>query len=168
MQAAQIKSYEVGTVLYMAMELSNSRWKLGFGNATELRRKSIEARDRKCLLAEVALAMQKLKRRRQASRRVRIAGKFSCRQDFRPSKLIRSSNQVLSRKAPRPSTTNWYVPANTVRYDTLRAAPYFAAVASSPRPIPSTSSSTCSLVMINGGQTAKVVPANGRPIMPPS
>ena len=30
MQAAQIKAYEVGTVLYMAMELSNSKWKLGF------------------------------------------------------------------------------------------------------------------------------------------
>ena len=61
MQAAQIKAYEVGTVLYMAMELSNSKWKLGFGNGTQLRRKSIEARDRKCLLEEVALAKTRLK-----------------------------------------------------------------------------------------------------------
>jgi len=61
MQAAQLKAYEVGTVLYMAMELSNSKWKLGFGNGAKLRRKSIEARDRKCLLAEVALAKTRLK-----------------------------------------------------------------------------------------------------------
>lgn len=61
MQAAQVKAYEVGTVLYMAMELSNSKWKLGFGNGAKLRRKSIEARDCKCLLDEVALAKAKLK-----------------------------------------------------------------------------------------------------------
>ena len=29
MQAAQVKAYESGAVLYMAMELSNSKWKLG-------------------------------------------------------------------------------------------------------------------------------------------
>jgi len=61
MQAAQIKAYEVNTVLYMAMELSNSKWKLGFGNGAKLRRKSIEARDRQRLLEEVALAKSKLK-----------------------------------------------------------------------------------------------------------
>lgn len=61
MQAAQVKAYEVGTVLYMAMELSNSKWKLGFGNGSKLRQKSIEARDRKRLLEEVALAKIKLK-----------------------------------------------------------------------------------------------------------
>lgn len=61
MQAAQVKAYEVGTVLYMAMELSNSKWKLGFGNGAKLRRKSIEARGRKRLLEEVALAKAKLK-----------------------------------------------------------------------------------------------------------
>ncbi len=61
MQAAQVKAYEVGTVLYMAMELSNSKWKLGFGNGAKLRRKSIEARDRKSLLEEVAMAKAKLK-----------------------------------------------------------------------------------------------------------
>lgn len=62
MQAAQVKGYEDKTVMYMAMELSNSKWKLGFGNGSKLRRKSIEARDRRGLLAEVALAKAKLGR----------------------------------------------------------------------------------------------------------
>ncbi len=61
MQAAQVKGYEVNRVLYMAMELSNSKWKLGFGNGAKLRRKSIDARDRRGLLDEVALAKSKLK-----------------------------------------------------------------------------------------------------------
>ena len=61
MQAAQVKGYEVNTTLYMAMELSNSKWKLGFGNGTKLRRKSIDARDRQRCLEEVALAKVKLK-----------------------------------------------------------------------------------------------------------
>jgi len=61
MQAAQIKAYEVNTTLYMAMELSNSKWKLGFGNGTKIRRKSIDARDRQRCLEEVALAKVKLK-----------------------------------------------------------------------------------------------------------
>jgi transposase len=61
MQAAQVKAYESGTVLYMAMELSNSKWKLGFGNGSKLRRKSIDARDRQRCLEEVALAKRKLK-----------------------------------------------------------------------------------------------------------
>ncbi len=61
MQAAQVKAYEVNTSLYMAMELSNSKWKLGFGNGTKIRRKSIDARDRQRCLEEVALAKVKLK-----------------------------------------------------------------------------------------------------------
>jgi transposase len=61
MQAARIKAYEVNTVLYMAMELSNSKWKLGFGNGAKIRRKSIDARDRQRCLDEVALAKEKLK-----------------------------------------------------------------------------------------------------------
>jgi len=61
MQAVQIEGYEVNTVLYMAMELSNSKWKLGFGNGSKLRRKSIDARDRQSLLEEVVLAKAKLK-----------------------------------------------------------------------------------------------------------
>ena len=61
MQAAQLKAYESGTVLYMAMELSNRKWKLGFGNGSKLRRKSIDARDRQRCLEEVALAKEKLK-----------------------------------------------------------------------------------------------------------
>jgi transposase len=61
MQAAQARGYEVNTVLYMAMELSNSKWKLGFGNGAKLRRKSIDARDRRRLVDETALAKSKLK-----------------------------------------------------------------------------------------------------------
>ena len=61
MQAAQVEGYEVGAVLYMAMELSKRKWKLGFGNGAKLRRKSIAARDRDRLLEEVALAKAKLK-----------------------------------------------------------------------------------------------------------
>ncbi len=61
MQAAQVKAYESGAVLYMAMELSNSKWKLGFGNGSKVRRKSIEARERQRCLEEVSLAKEKLK-----------------------------------------------------------------------------------------------------------
>ena len=46
MQAAQERGYEVNTTLYMAMELSNSKWKLGFGNGAKIRRKTIDARDK--------------------------------------------------------------------------------------------------------------------------
>jgi transposase len=44
----------------MAMELSNRRWKLGFGNGIKKRHKSIEARDRVRLLEEVKRAKTKL------------------------------------------------------------------------------------------------------------
>ena len=60
MQAALERGYESGTVLYMAMELSNKKWKLGFGNGVKTRRKSIEARNRAQLLEEVSLAKRKL------------------------------------------------------------------------------------------------------------
>lgn len=60
MQAVQYQGYEQETVLYMAMELSNSSWKLGFSNGQRIRRKSIEARDRVRLTEEVQLAKQKL------------------------------------------------------------------------------------------------------------
>jgi len=60
MQAVQKQGYEVEAVLYMAMELSNSSWKLGFSNGQRMRRKSIEARDRVRLIEEVQLAKHKL------------------------------------------------------------------------------------------------------------
>jgi transposase len=60
MQAAEVRGYEQGTVLYMAMELSNRCWKLGFGDGIKKRRKSIEARNRVRLLAEVKRAKAKL------------------------------------------------------------------------------------------------------------
>jgi len=66
MQAVQKQAYEAGTVLYMAMELSNSKWKLGFSNGQRIRRKSIEARDRLRLVQEVDLAKQKLGLEREA------------------------------------------------------------------------------------------------------
>lgn len=60
MQAAEDRGYESGSVLYMAMELSNRKWKLGFSSGSRMRRKSVEARDRGRLLEEVALAKVKL------------------------------------------------------------------------------------------------------------
>ena len=60
MQAAQQRGYESGAVLYMAMELSNKKWKLGFSNGSKARRKSIEARNQIRLLEEVSLAKRKL------------------------------------------------------------------------------------------------------------
>jgi transposase len=66
MQAVQRQAYEAGTVLYMAMELSNSKWKLGFSNGQRIRRKSIEARDRFGLVKEVELARYQLGLEREA------------------------------------------------------------------------------------------------------
>jgi len=45
MQAVQQQGYESATVLYMAMELSHRKWKLGFSNGQRIRRKTIEARN---------------------------------------------------------------------------------------------------------------------------
>jgi transposase len=60
MQAVQQQGYGQEAVLYMAMELSNSSWKLGFSNGQRTRRKSIDARDRGRLIEEVQLAKNKL------------------------------------------------------------------------------------------------------------
>lgn len=60
MQAVQRQGYEEGTVLYMAMELSNRSWKLAFSNGAKLRRRSMPARDHRCLLEEVRQAKQRL------------------------------------------------------------------------------------------------------------
>lgn len=46
--------------LLVAMELSNSKWMLGFTHGEKIRRKSIEARDRSRFLRELALAKEKL------------------------------------------------------------------------------------------------------------
>ena len=43
MQVAQVKGCAVNTVLYTAMELSNSKWKSGFANGSKLRRKYVKA-----------------------------------------------------------------------------------------------------------------------------
>ena len=55
MQAAQVEGYEGNTTLYMAMELSNSKWKLGFGNGAKVRRKTVDARNSQRCLEEVEL-----------------------------------------------------------------------------------------------------------------
>lgn len=67
MQAVQKQGYEVEAVLYMAMELSNSSWKLGFSNGRRMRRKSIDARDRVRFIEEVRQAKHKLGLEQEAS-----------------------------------------------------------------------------------------------------
>jgi transposase len=47
-------------VLYMAMELSHKKWKLGFSDGEKIRVKTIDARDWEILLAEIELAKKKL------------------------------------------------------------------------------------------------------------
>ena len=44
--------------LYIAFELSNSKWKLMFGNGIKKRRKTIDARDVETLTKEIAVAMR--------------------------------------------------------------------------------------------------------------
>lgn len=46
--------------LFLALELSNQKWKLCFSNAKRLRRRSIDARDQKALEKEIPLAKEKL------------------------------------------------------------------------------------------------------------
>ena len=58
MQAAQL-GYELGGEMYMAMELSNRRWRLGFSNGTKTRQKSVEARDLKEVLKQIHYAKEK-------------------------------------------------------------------------------------------------------------
>lgn len=60
MQAVQAQGYEAGTVLYMAMELSHRKWKLGFSNGQRMRHKSIDARECLQLIEEVERAKHKL------------------------------------------------------------------------------------------------------------
>ena len=55
----QIKAYEIAAVLYMAMELSNEKWRLAFGEGTRARQVSIEAGDIVALKAQVAKVKEK-------------------------------------------------------------------------------------------------------------
>jgi transposase len=48
-------------ILYLAMELSNSKWKLFFSNGEKIRGKSIAARDLEALSKEIEVAKQRLK-----------------------------------------------------------------------------------------------------------
>jgi len=56
----QNKDSATHSILYMAMELSHSKWKLGFSNGEKMRVKTIDARNWESLLAEIELAKQKL------------------------------------------------------------------------------------------------------------
>lgn len=47
--------------LYIAFELSNSQWKLMFGNGIKKRRKTIDARDTETLIKEIAMAKNHFK-----------------------------------------------------------------------------------------------------------
>src|SRR6056297_81621 len=47
--------------LYIAFELSNSKWKLAFGNGMKIRQKTIAAKDLEALAEEIAKARQKFK-----------------------------------------------------------------------------------------------------------
>ena len=55
------KSTTTNNRLYMAFELSNSKWKLAFGNGMKKRQKTITARDLMALEEEIAKARQKFK-----------------------------------------------------------------------------------------------------------
>ena len=50
-----------GLVLYMALELSNKTWKLGFSNGKKARQITIEAGDLGALEEQITLAKEKLK-----------------------------------------------------------------------------------------------------------
>ncbi len=56
----QSKDNAIHRVLYMAMELSHKKWKLGFSNGEKNRVRTIDARNWEGLLAEIELARHKL------------------------------------------------------------------------------------------------------------
>ena len=57
----QDKDNAIHSILYMAMELSRSKWKLGFSNGEKMRVKTIDARNWESMLAEIELAKRKLR-----------------------------------------------------------------------------------------------------------
>ena len=60
-QAARVAGYEGGGVLYMVLELSNRRWKLGFSNGLKQRQKTVAAGELGTVVEEIARAKEKLK-----------------------------------------------------------------------------------------------------------
>ncbi len=56
----QSKDNAIHGILYMAMELSHKKWKLGFSNGEKMRVRTVDARDWDSLLAEIELSKQKL------------------------------------------------------------------------------------------------------------
>ena len=60
MQAAtQTETQSAGQTLYMALELSNRKWKLGFSDGSKWRQRTITAGDQTAVLAELAGAKAK-------------------------------------------------------------------------------------------------------------
>lgn len=57
----QDKDTSLSGLLYIAFELSNKKWKLGFSNGCKQRVKTIDARDWQALHAEIDLSRSKLK-----------------------------------------------------------------------------------------------------------
>lgn len=57
----QNKDSALSEVLYMALELSHKKWKLGFSNGEKMREKTITAGDWAALLAEIITAKTKLR-----------------------------------------------------------------------------------------------------------
>jgi len=50
----------LGLILYMALELSNKKWKIGFSNGQKMRQITIEAGDLEALSRQITLAKEKL------------------------------------------------------------------------------------------------------------
>ncbi len=60
MQATtQTETQAAGQTLYMALELSNRKWKLGFSDGSKWRQRTITAGDQTAVLAEIAVAKEK-------------------------------------------------------------------------------------------------------------
>jgi hypothetical protein len=58
MQAAlQTRGYETGQVLYMALELGQCKWKLGFSDGTKLCCQTVAGGDVEAVLREIARAL---------------------------------------------------------------------------------------------------------------
>lgn len=53
------ETHAAGQVLYMALELSNRKWKLGFSDGSKGRQRTIPAGDQAAVLAEIAVAKAK-------------------------------------------------------------------------------------------------------------
>jgi len=60
-KVAEVYNTELSPMLYMALELSNSKWVIAFGTGVKIRKVSIEAMDTERLFQEIELAKEKFK-----------------------------------------------------------------------------------------------------------